>query len=90
MLKEKRHTLSQAAEKLGVSPATIRNWIKSGRISQVTKSDTGLIFQEQEMNQLAKTIESGRLPYLRSRRNKTAVKTQAVPVGYLAVGVIIC
>ena len=61
MLKEKRHTLSQAAEKLGVSPATIRNWIKSGRISQVTKSDTGLIFQEQEMNQLAKAIESGRL-----------------------------
>ena len=85
MLKEKRHTLSQAAEKLGVSPATIRNWIKSGRISQVTKSDKGLIFQEQEMNQLAKAIESGRLPYLRSRRNKTAVKTQAVPVGYLAV-----
>ena len=77
----KQITIKQAAEILGVSPATVRNWIRLGKIKQVTfwkivRAGIGWI------NQLKQAINTG-MPYLKSRRNKQAITGRAVPASYL-------
>lgn len=84
MVCNEKQTLSQTADILGVSQATVRNWVRSGRITLVTRGQGGLLFSKQEIQQLATDIALGKLPYLRSRRNKTASQDKSVPLGYLA------
>lgn len=79
----KQITIKQAAEILGVSPATVRNWIRLGKIKQVTRSGRVYELASAEINQLKQAINTGSLPYLKSRRNKQAITGRAVPANYL-------
>jgi len=77
-------TIRQAAATLGVSEATVRNWIRLGKIRNVTWVSNKAYLNAAEIDALCKAIESGDLPYLKSRRNKHAVQGQVIPINYLA------
>lgn len=76
-------TIKQAAELLGVNSSTIRNWIKLGKITRATHDGKKWQIAADEIASLKQAIESGELPYLRSRRNKRAVTGNFVPDNYL-------
>lgn len=62
-----------AAEKLGVSEATVRNWLRLGRLRSLSDSD---------VLAMARRIASG-TGALRSRRNKTALNNTREYPGYI-------
>lgn len=66
--------VSEAAKKLSVSTATIRNWVKLGRIKSVNDSKNKIFFEEKEVEKLLSDIISGKTDSLTKRRNKKAVK----------------
>lgn len=78
----KRLTLKEAAARLGIATATMRNWFKSGRVKNVGTNHE-IYFLERDIRDLKIGINSGETPYLRSRRNKSAVSYKFVPDGYL-------
>lgn len=71
---EKMLDVSEAAKKLSVSTATIRNWVKLGRIKSINDSGKKLLFEEKEVERLLSDIISGKSDRLTKRRNKKAVK----------------
>lgn len=77
-------TVQQAADLLGVSYATIRNWVKSGRIVNTYNHDQQVGLSRQEIIRLKAAIDLGEVQYLKSRRNKQAVSGFSIPVAYLA------
>lgn len=83
-MKMSTHTLQlkEAAELLSVSTATIRNWIKSGKIN-ILHQGRSLLFDEQEILNIKKEIESGVSHRLKSRRNKKAVEGTCIPAEYV-------
>ncbi|MCH5187323.1 MAG: N-6 DNA methylase [Oscillospiraceae bacterium] len=62
-----------AAERLGVSGATVRNWLRLGRLKSLSDNDVA---------DMARRIASGK-GALRSRRNKTALKNAREYPGYI-------
>ena len=83
MKKRELLTIQQTADVLGVSNATIRNWIKSGRIVNNYYSGKQMRLSRQEIIQLKKAIDLGEVQYLKSRRNKQAVSGFSIPDSYL-------
>ena len=63
-------TASEAAEQLGVSSATVRNWFRAGHLTPATTHP--LSFAEAEVLALKERIRTNRFNKLRSRANKTA------------------
>ncbi len=82
---DKHITVSQAANLLGVSDSTIRNWIRAGRIKQVESRGNVLQLAATEIRALKEAIDSGELPYLKSRRNKQAIAGRRIPHNYLEI-----
>ena len=76
--KNKYATFSQAAEILGVSPATVRNWKKLGKLPSESKSESILL---SDVLSLKKSPEMGKM--LRSRRNKSNSENNFIPVSYI-------
>lgn len=74
--------LKEVAELLSVSAATVRNWIKSGKINIIRQGRSSL-FDEQEILNIKKEIESGISHRLKSRRNKKAVEGTYIPAEYV-------
>jgi len=85
----KQITIKQAAEQLGVSTATIYNWIRLGKITDVSRCGRAFQLAADEITRLKRQIASGKLPYLKSRRNKRAVTGRVVPANYVQNKVLI-
>lgn len=66
--------IKQAADRLSVSTATIRNWVKLGRLETAKTTGKKLMFQKSAVEKLVGDIISGRSDKLTKRRNKKAVK----------------
>lgn len=74
--------INEAASLLSISTATVRNWIKSGKIRALAEGRS-LVFDEDEILSLKKEIESGASPRLKSRRNKKAIEGTYIPAEYV-------
>jgi SAM-dependent methyltransferase len=72
--------LNNAASIIGVSSATVRNWVRAGHI--VPSSHRPLCFLEEEVLFLKGRIVSGALGRLRSRANKAKSNLRFVPKEY--------
>ena len=72
-------TPSQVAEILGVSQATVRNWIKLGRLSAI--STRPILLSGSEVAAALRSLDES--PRLTSRRNKSRVSGRHIPISYI-------
>ncbi|MFX0560413.1 TaqI-like C-terminal specificity domain-containing protein [Tepidibacillus infernus] len=75
--------IDEVAHLLAVSTATVRNWVKTGRLQKVLKKNRDTLFQIEEVLKLKHEIETGKTERLKSRRNKKAVKGNFIPTEYV-------
>ena len=72
--KEQLYTLKEACEQLGISVATGRNWVKSGRlIPERTDQKKSLLFSSSSVRHLKNGLTTGSVSALKSRRNKAYI-----------------
>ena len=76
----KHVSIDDAAKILGVSSATIRNWVKSGHINSV--SERPLLFLEESIFALKDQIGTGSFGRLKSRANKSGAVGNFMPEEY--------
>ncbi len=76
--------LKTASERLGISTATARNWVKSGVLTVQPTQSGDMVFHTQQLNSLKDSISSGGSGRLRTRANKRASCETFVPQEYLA------
>lgn len=74
----------EVADLLSVSPATVRNWVKTGQITRVTRSGRTLLFDADEINHLKSLIAAGDLRRLQNGRNKKAARGRTLPAELLS------
>ena len=74
-------SLRQSALMMGVSIATIRNWVKAGHLAPVAHRP--LLFDAPEVQSMRARIVSGEIVRLRSRANKTGSRARFIPSEYL-------
>lgn len=79
-MKTKNLTPRQAGDIMGVSPATVLNWIKLGRL-KATKSHGRYNIDESSFNSFSKSLAKSGL--LQSRRNKSLHNSNYVPNVYI-------
>ena len=73
-------SVDNAAQLIGISPATLRNWVKSGQISPV--SVRPLIFSAQSILALKESIGTESFTRLNKRANKSASVNHFLPEEY--------
>ncbi len=73
-------SVETAATYIGVSTATIRNWVKAGHLKPT--SSRPILFQQNELSRLKDAIKSGDVARLRIRANKTKSSTTSIPTEY--------
>ena len=71
---------AKVAEILGISTATVRNWVKLGKLNAV--SEGPLLFNAKEILVMHKKLEKTSL--LKSRRNKTRLAENFIPKNYIS------
>jgi N-6 DNA Methylase len=71
---QKQISIQSFASQLGVSVATIRNWIKAGIVPTN--------FRETDVLRLQEALNSGQIARLRTRANKTTSKSVNIPTEY--------
>lgn len=76
-------SLTEAADILGVSTATIRNWMKSGHLHATVSANSRMILSRSEVLQTVGKIRSGTWDRLKQRRNKTAITRRNLPADYI-------
>lgn len=76
-------SLQDVATTLSVSSATVRNWMKAGKIRKILAAKGTLSFNRAEILKLKEEIELGAFPRLKSRRNKRAIEGNGVPLKYV-------
>ena len=77
----KTFSVADAACIIGVSRATVRNWVKAGHLCAL--SEGGLLaFAESEILRLKNDLETGRFDKLCRRANKIRSTSQFVPMEY--------
>ncbi len=67
-----------AAEYLGISTDTIRNWVRHGLIEEREN-----LFSKKDLEQLKMKIESGEVERLNRRANKTKARNKFIPTEYI-------
>jgi len=73
-------SVESAASHIGVSTATIRNWVKAGHLTAVTNRP--LLFKEEEVLRLKGALNSGEVARLRARANKSTSSATFIPTEY--------
>ena len=63
--------LNAASAMLEISPATLRNWLKSGLVS-AQKTTKGFAFSKEDIKLIKSDIKSGKISKLRKRANKNS------------------
>ncbi len=76
--------LESASERLGISTATARNWVKSGVLTVQPTRSGKMVFQAEQLNSLKESISSGGNGRLQARANKKASSETFIPQEYLA------
>lgn len=74
-------SVESAASIIGVSTATIRNWVKAGYLSPTGQRP--LLFDQQEVLSLKSSIASGDVSRLRARANKSTSGSKSIPTEYM-------
>jgi len=74
--------LEKTASFLGVSTATIRNWVKSGHL-HTQNEEKGYFFHSAEIENVKNNITNGDLDKLNGRANKSKAERTFIPVEYL-------
>ncbi|WP_024866680.1 TaqI-like C-terminal specificity domain-containing protein [Butyrivibrio sp. FCS014] len=72
-------SVREAAQTLGISEATVRNWVKLGRLTP--SSNSPLSFNAPEIEALHQSLDNGQR--LSSRRNKSRAVGNYVPLSYI-------
>ncbi|MDD5228968.1 MAG: TaqI-like C-terminal specificity domain-containing protein [Methylococcales bacterium] len=85
----KLHQLSvdKAAEVIGVSTATMRNWVKAGHIIPVEQRP--LSFLDHDVNKLKNSLANGSLQKLINRANKANSTANILPSEYVSNNVFV-
>ena len=74
--------LTQTAEILGISKATVRNWIRHGYINPINSE--GRFFNKKEVLDLKQAISRGELNRLKARANKSVADNTFLPAEYVS------
>lgn len=74
-------TLNEAAEIFGISAATMKNWVKLGKIRSVQEM-TPFLFDAKEVYSLLASMDE--LGFLKSRRNKSRQNKGYIPRSYIS------
>lgn len=88
-------SLKEVCKELAVSEATLKNWIKLNKISPInfannTKNfvgeavDNKIRFSKEYIIDFKKNLQSGKIDYLKSRRNKKFISGNNLYKGYLS------
>lgn len=80
-MSEEKINWAQTAELLGISQATIRNWIRHGYLGPV--DDKGKQFLKIDILNLKEALAAGKIDRLRRRANKAQAAKTFLPVEYL-------
>ena len=83
---EKYKSINDAAIELGVSSATIRNWIKNGSL-QCLSDDKNYVL-DASINKLKQEIENGQNSRLKARRNKSKIKGNHLSKKYISNSIL--
>ncbi|MBC7542295.1 MAG: N-6 DNA methylase [Candidatus Sericytochromatia bacterium] len=75
--------MAEAAQRLGVSPATVRNWIRQAYLTP-TRIGRRLRFDPLALTALQAALDSGALDRLRRRANKGQATTSVIPTERLS------
>ncbi|MCK9580539.1 MAG: N-6 DNA methylase [Methanoregula sp.] len=78
--------LEKAASFLGISTATVRNWVKCGHLQTYT-NDRRYFFHLSDIENVKNNITNGDLNKLNGRANKSKVERTFIPDEYLQDGV---
>ena len=81
MEKSEHLSVSEVSEILGISPATVKNWIKLGKLSAV-KIGASFWLPKSEVERACRFIESS--DALRQRRNKSRLSSNFIPKSYIS------
>ena len=76
-------SLDRAALMLGVSQATVRNWIKAGHLTPASRRPVQ--FQAGTILNFQSRIISGEVERLRARANKTSSRLRFIPAEYISL-----
>lgn len=74
-------TYGEAAEQLGVSKATVQNWIRQGILSPNQRNQ----IPHKEIRRFNKNLSNGKLQRLKSRANKSSASRTFIPQEYIDV-----
>lgn len=74
-------TYEEVSEVLGISSATVRNWVKLGHIKPASVH-LGNRFLRSHINEIKSNITDGSLPKLNKRANKTKAISESIPTEY--------
>jgi predicted RNA methylase len=72
-----------ASELLGVSTATVRNWIKTGQLAY-SPNERGKLLDKKQIEQLKTDIQNGKTERLNNRANKRNSKSTFIPIEQLS------
>ena len=73
------YSISEASEILGISKATVKNWVKLGKLSCISRNP--YVFSKEEIHSMHKKLDNSE--YLKSRRNKTRLSSNYMPKSYI-------
>ncbi|HOX96443.1 MAG TPA: N-6 DNA methylase [Candidatus Woesebacteria bacterium] len=73
----------RASELLGVSTATVRNWIKTGQLAY-SPMGSGKLLEKKQIEQLKTDIHNGKTERLNNRANKRNSKSTFIPIEQLS------
>lgn len=80
MEKSEHLSVSEASEMLGISPATVKNWIKLGKLRAV-KTGASFCLSKKDVEKACTDLESS--DALRMRRNKSRLSSNFIPKSYI-------
>src|SRR3989338_225513 len=78
--------LEKAASFLGISTATVRNWVKCGHLQTYT-DDKRYFFNLSDIENVKTSITNGNLDKLNGRANKSKAERTFIPDEYLQGGI---
>lgn len=78
---DKKISLQDTVSTLGVSSATVRNWIRHNYLTP-EKNGSGLLFNQKEIEGLKEKIANGEINRLNKRANKKGSKNTFIPDEY--------
>ncbi len=77
-------SLADLCKELSISIATGRNWVKLGKLVPTTTIKRTPCFTQKYVSQLKKDLQNGKIPALKSRRNKKYISGNSIYRSYVS------